>query len=287
MGVSFGSSAGTPSAIGDFGRMMEERTTKGINATTYIKMMAHTAPVNIGVFFGMTGRVITTSRPAPPAARASATPMKRFAAASRRAMMAGGAEELCATEAAVFDTLFATSVRNDAPHTTPRPFDGGRDGPGDRRRRRLPDSGRDANMRRRAARRSTPSWWASAPTATAATSRSRMRNDENGDATGAGGRGPAAIGDRLRQRARHRHRAGRHRRIASDTQGIRQERADQFPEKLHGPHAGRLRRAGSLDQHRNDARRLVCANHQSGNSRSAMRGWITSPAKAGRLNAIT
>ena len=27
MGISFGSSAGTPSAIGDFGRMMEERTT--------------------------------------------------------------------------------------------------------------------------------------------------------------------------------------------------------------------------------------------------------------------
>ena len=30
-------------------------------------------------------------------------------------MIAGGAEELCATEAAVFDTLFATSVRNDTP----------------------------------------------------------------------------------------------------------------------------------------------------------------------------
>ena len=58
MGVSFGSSAGTPSAIGDFGRMIEERTTRGINATTYIKMMAHTAPVNIGVFFGITGREI-------------------------------------------------------------------------------------------------------------------------------------------------------------------------------------------------------------------------------------
>jgi 3-oxoacyl-[acyl-carrier-protein] synthase II len=28
----------------------------------------------------------------------------------------------------VFDTLFATSVRNDAPHTTPRPFDRARDG---------------------------------------------------------------------------------------------------------------------------------------------------------------
>jgi 3-oxoacyl-[acyl-carrier-protein] synthase II len=43
-------------------------------------------------------------------------------------MIAGGAEELCVTEAAVFDTLFATSVRNDAPETTPRPFDADRDG---------------------------------------------------------------------------------------------------------------------------------------------------------------
>lgn len=30
-------------------------------------------------------------------------------------MVAGGAEELCPSEAAVFDTLFATSQRNDAP----------------------------------------------------------------------------------------------------------------------------------------------------------------------------
>ena len=36
--------------------------------------------------------------------------------------------ELCATEAAVFDTLFATSTRNDTPETTPRPFDRARDG---------------------------------------------------------------------------------------------------------------------------------------------------------------
>ena len=43
-------------------------------------------------------------------------------------MVAGGAEELCPTEAAVFDTLYATSTVNDAPTTTPRPFDKARDG---------------------------------------------------------------------------------------------------------------------------------------------------------------
>jgi len=128
MGVSFGSSAGTPSAIGDFGRMMEERSTRGINATTYIKMMAHTAPVNIGVFFGVTGRVITTSSACTSGSQGIGYAYEAIRSGKQLAMIAGGAEELCATEAAVFDTLFATSTRNDAPASTPRPFDSERDG---------------------------------------------------------------------------------------------------------------------------------------------------------------
>src|SRR5690606_16477837 len=43
-------------------------------------------------------------------------------------MVAGGAEQLSSTEAAVFDTLYATSLKNDAPTTTPAPFDRDRDG---------------------------------------------------------------------------------------------------------------------------------------------------------------
>jgi 3-oxoacyl-[acyl-carrier-protein] synthase II len=128
LGISFGSSAGTPSAIGDFGRMMEERTTKGINATTYIRMMSHTAPVNIGVFFGVTGRVVTTSSACTSGSQGIGYAYEAIKSGKQVAMIAGGAEELCATEAAVFDTLFATSVRNDAPAVTPRPFDAGRDG---------------------------------------------------------------------------------------------------------------------------------------------------------------
>jgi len=128
MGVSFGSSAGTPKAIGDFGRMIQEKTTKGINANTYIKMMAHTAPVNIGVFFGLTGRVITTSSACTSGSQGIGYAYEAIRRGVQKAMIAGGAEELCATEAAVFDTLFATSVRNDAPDMTPRPFDADRDG---------------------------------------------------------------------------------------------------------------------------------------------------------------
>ncbi len=43
-------------------------------------------------------------------------------------MLAGGAEELCPSQAAVFDTLFATSQMNDNPERAPRPFDRDRDG---------------------------------------------------------------------------------------------------------------------------------------------------------------
>ena len=128
MGISFGSSAGTLSAILDFGRMLDEKTTRGINATTYIKMMAHTAPVNIGVFFGVTGRIITTSSACTSGSHGIGYAYEAIRAGKQTAMIAGGAEEMSPISAAVFDTLFATSVLNDTPELTPRPFDSARDG---------------------------------------------------------------------------------------------------------------------------------------------------------------
>jgi len=128
MGVSYGSSAGTPAAIGDFGKMMQDKSTEGINANTYIKMMSHTAAVNIGVFFGLTGRIITTSSACTSGSQGIGYAFEAIQSGRQVAMLAGGSEELDATEAAVFDTLFATSVRNDAPELTPRPFDSKRDG---------------------------------------------------------------------------------------------------------------------------------------------------------------
>jgi 3-oxoacyl-[acyl-carrier-protein] synthase II len=128
LGIAYGSSAGTPKAICDFGKMIQEKSTRGINATTYIKMMSHTAPVNLGVFLGVTGRIITTSSACTSGSQGIGYAYEAIRHGQQRAMIAGGAEELCVTEVAIFDTLFATSVRNDAPQTTPRPFDAERDG---------------------------------------------------------------------------------------------------------------------------------------------------------------
>jgi 3-oxoacyl-[acyl-carrier-protein] synthase II len=128
MGIAYGSSAGTPSAIGDFGRMLAKRSVDGINANTYIKMMSHTTAVNMGVFLGLQGRIITTSSACTSGSQGIGYAYEAIKYGRQVAMLAGGAEELDVTEVAVFDTLYATSVKNDAPELTPRPFDSERDG---------------------------------------------------------------------------------------------------------------------------------------------------------------
>lgn len=128
MGVSYGSSAGSPDAILDFGNMLKNKDTRGINATSYVRMMSHTAAVNIGVFFGLKGRIIPTSSACTSGSQGIGYAYEAIKYGRQKYMIAGGAEELCPSEAAVFDTLFATSVKNDQPHSTPSPFDVNRDG---------------------------------------------------------------------------------------------------------------------------------------------------------------
>ncbi|MDR2874709.1 MAG: beta-ketoacyl-ACP synthase [Methylobacillus sp.] len=127
-GISYGSSSGTPMAIAEFGRMLQDKVTKGITANTYIKMMSHTAPVNIGVFFGIRGRIIPTSSACTSGSQGIGYAYEAIRFGKQKVMVAGGAEELCATQAAVFDTLYATSTRNDTPKLTPSPYDLKRDG---------------------------------------------------------------------------------------------------------------------------------------------------------------
>ncbi|WP_428773786.1 beta-ketoacyl-ACP synthase [Vibrio sp.] len=127
-GIAYGSSTGSTEAIGAFGVMLNEHTTKAITATTYVQMMPHTTAVNVGLFFGLRGRVIPTSSACTSGSQAIGYAYEAIKHGYQTVMVAGGAEELCPTESAVFDTLFATSVKNEAPKSTPRPYDTERDG---------------------------------------------------------------------------------------------------------------------------------------------------------------
>jgi len=128
VGLAYGSSSGSTDAIADFANMLISKSLDGITATTYIRMMGHTTPVNVGVFFGLKGRVITTSSACTSGSQGIGYAYESIHHGLQDIMLAGGAEELCPTQAAVFDTLYATSTCNDKPEATPRPFDRDRDG---------------------------------------------------------------------------------------------------------------------------------------------------------------
>lgn len=127
-GISYGSSIGSTPPIVAFGDLLKNNDMSGITATSYIQMMSHTTAVNIGVFFGVKGRIHTTSSACTSSSQGIGYAYEAIKFGKQKVMIAGGGEELCISAVAVFDTLFATSTRNNEPHLTPRPFDRDRDG---------------------------------------------------------------------------------------------------------------------------------------------------------------
>jgi 3-oxoacyl-[acyl-carrier-protein] synthase II len=127
-GVAYGSSFGSPDAVLGFYELKKNGQSRHLNATSYIQMMSHTAAVNIGTFFGVTGRIIPTSSACTSGSQGIGYAYESIKFGRADVMIAGGAEELDITDSAVFDTLYATSTRNDDPGHTPRPYDRDRDG---------------------------------------------------------------------------------------------------------------------------------------------------------------
>ena len=127
-GVSYGSCMGDSNAVAAFGHMLINNNIGNLNANSYLKMMPHTATVNVGVFFGLKGRAITTTSACASGSQGIGYAYEAIKFGKQQIMVAGGAEQLCATQAAVFDTLYATSTVNDTPELSPRPFDKDRDG---------------------------------------------------------------------------------------------------------------------------------------------------------------
>ncbi|MGH8456751.1 MAG: beta-ketoacyl-ACP synthase [Stenotrophobium sp.] len=129
MGIAHGSCSGGFDAFTEFGSMMWAGVAgRQLNATTFLRFMTHTAGVNIGLYFGLKGRIIPTTSACTSGSQGVGFAYESIKYGKQLLMVAGGSEELHAADAAVFDTMFATSLRNDAPKQSPRPFDKGRDG---------------------------------------------------------------------------------------------------------------------------------------------------------------
>jgi len=127
-GVSFGSSTGNVDSLLDFYSMLTADDVQGITATTYIRSMPQTCAVNVGIFFGLNGRLLTTNTACTAGSLSIGLGYEAIKFGRQKVMICGGAEELNPTSSAVFDTLYATSTKNSTPHLTPAPFDRDRDG---------------------------------------------------------------------------------------------------------------------------------------------------------------
>jgi len=129
LGLSFGSADGSPPPLVDYARAFGiDRSTKGVSPVGYLQFMSHTCAANLAQLFGVRGFVLPTCSACASASQAIGAGLDAIRAGRQPLMLVGGAEELHEINAAIFDGLLATSTRNDAPETTPRPFDRARDG---------------------------------------------------------------------------------------------------------------------------------------------------------------
>ena len=127
-GIAHGASAGSAQAVVAFGSLDVFHKVRNVTSNTYVQMMSHTGAVNIGMLLGITGRIIPSSSACTSGSQAIGFAYETLQQGKQTVMIAGGGEELSVGPIAMFDTMYGASLRNDAPHTTPRPFDRDRDG---------------------------------------------------------------------------------------------------------------------------------------------------------------
>ena len=128
MGVACGSSTGSTADIRDIGELLLTGRSAHFSANTYVRMMPHTTAATVGIFFGLTGRIIPTSSACSSGSQGIGYAYEAIKYGMIEMMLAGGGEEFCPSEVYVFDSLYAASRRNNEPAKTPRPYDAGRDG---------------------------------------------------------------------------------------------------------------------------------------------------------------
>ena len=127
-GVAYGSSFGSAGPVADFFSMVKTNEIGNVTSSSYIKIMPQTAAVNISLYFKTTGRLIPSGTACTSGSLSIGFAYENIKSGAQDIMIAGGAEELDPTQVAVFDTLYATSTKNDTPDKTPSPFDANRDG---------------------------------------------------------------------------------------------------------------------------------------------------------------
>lgn len=130
VGLAYGSTHGSSSELEAFTRLVFGTTSlAGLESSSYLTFMSHTCAANLAMYYGITGRIITTCSACVSSSQAIGYGYEAIKFGQQEVMVCGGAEELHFTHAGVFDIMYATSTKyNDHPELSPRPYDANRDG---------------------------------------------------------------------------------------------------------------------------------------------------------------
>ena len=124
-GIAYGSGIGSLDSLSDLSAFLATGQSAGVTATTYLRVMSHTTAANIGMYFGVNGRIIPTSSACTSGSLGIGYAYEAIRSGRQSRMIAGGAEEFSSIIALIFDALFACSRSREQ---APRPFDRMRDG---------------------------------------------------------------------------------------------------------------------------------------------------------------
>ncbi len=128
--ICLGSTSGSPDTLETYFRKLIERGgPEGQMGTTFFKVMNHSVAANVAAALGFVGPVIAPSSACSTSAQAIIHGWELLQTGLYDIVIAGGADELHYTSAAVFDVVLAASRGfNDRPDEASRPFDSRRDG---------------------------------------------------------------------------------------------------------------------------------------------------------------
>lgn len=128
--ICMGSTTGSPWALeAYFHKLFEKHGPEGQLSTSFFKVMNHSVAANVAAACEFNGALLSPSSACSTSTQAIILGWELIKAGLYDVVIAGGADELHFTSAAVFDVVQAASHKyNDKPDVTPRPFDKDRDG---------------------------------------------------------------------------------------------------------------------------------------------------------------
>jgi 3-oxoacyl-[acyl-carrier-protein] synthase II len=130
LGVSIGSTTGSPQAMQEFFRdFSTDNSLERMKSTLFFHIMNHSCASNVAQALGVTGRILAPAAACSTSCHAVGYAAETIGLGKQDFMLCGGADEFHPLTSGTFDIMNAASTAfNDSPTSTPRPFDRDRDG---------------------------------------------------------------------------------------------------------------------------------------------------------------